>query len=432
MHKIKKYEYPATGIQYNDYWKPNWIKTIEDNNKFTLKGVVASNQLTFDRTRYQNMGFNFSEAAKAAASVNPGISSPASLSGTSKGLTTQSGGSGINGDLLSMIGGAAIDLANPVVSALGGRRADTSGGYEVYTNVADSVAKMGLNPQALAATGGLSALAALPSAFNKVNEYVGKTTNEQVTSGLVSRGYNSEFSPFADKKMLWTDTLFGKGKKKFNKINEQISKTDYQNLLKKKFSDQDSQNTIAANNLTSSVANKNYQQLMGFAKHGGTINPAKLREIVLKVKSPEKPEIVEFEVEVEIEKFANGGNLQNVIPDGALHARKHNLEGDIAEFITDKGIPVITIAEEGEEIINDDGKKVLAEGGEITQHAEIEKEEIIFAKPTTDQLEAYFKQYNEAETEEEKNAILLETGKFLTSEILENTIDNVGLLDKIN
>ena len=412
MHKIPKLQNAWMG---GIYPTPLWQQTIEDNNK-----------LAFDRARYQSMGFNFAEAAKAAVSVNPGISSPASLNSASKGLTTQNGGSGINGDLLSMIGGTAIDLANPVVSALGGRRADTSGGYEVYANVADSVAKMGLNPQVLAATGGLSALAALPSAFNKVNEYVGKTTNKQVTSGLVSRGYNLEFSPFADKKMLWTDTLFGKGKKKFNKINEQISKTDYQNLLKKKFSDQDSQNTIAANNLTSSIANKNYQQLIGYSKKGGTINPAVLRTITSKVKKSE-PIFIE---ELEIEKFENGGTLKNVIPDGALHARKHNLEGDIAEFITDKGIPVITIAEAGEEIINNDGKKILAEGGEITQHAEIERDEIIFSKPTTDQLEEYFKQYSESDSDEEKNRILLECGRFLASEILENTIDNTGIINE--
>ena len=193
------------------------------------------------------------------------------------------------------------------------------------------------------------------------------------------------------------------------------------------------QNMQAGIQNVGNVTNKNYNQLTGvsFAKKGGTINPAILRNITSKVKV-KTPEIVYkiVEIEEEVPKFENGGTLKNVIPDGALHARKHNLGGDIAEFITDKGIPVITIAEAGEEIVNDDGKKILAEGGEITQHAEIERDEIIFSKPTTDQLEEYFKQYSESDSDEEKNRILLECGRFLASEILENTIDNTGIINE--
>ena len=63
--------------------------------------------------------------------------------------------------------------------------------------------------------------------------------------------------------------------------------------------------------------------------------------------------------------FKQGGQM-NVIPEGALHARKNNMEGAGKDF-THKGIPVI----------DDDGK----------QQAEIEREEVIFNKEVTEKLE---------------------------------------------
>ena len=117
---------------------------------------------------------------------------------------------------------------------------------------------------------------------------------------------------------------------------------------------------------------------------------------------------------VPIQQFQQGGVL-NVIPEGALHARKHNLPDDIKEQVTHKGIPVVT----------------YDEGGEITQHAEIEANEIIFSKDATKTLEDYFKEYNKAESDSDKARIATECGKFLASEILENTDDRTGLLSTV-
>jgi len=110
----------------------------------------------------------------------------------------------------------------------------------------------------------------------------------------------------------------------------------------------------------------------------------------------------------------NGGEM-NVIPEGALHARKHNLPEEIANQVTDKGIPVITQ--------DDDGK--------ITQHAEIENSEIIFTKSVSEQLEEWYKEYNTTDESARKKELELECGKFLTSEILENTEDNMGLIEQV-
>jgi len=95
----------------------------------------------------------------------------------------------------------------------------------------------------------------------------------------------------------------------------------------------------------------------------------------------------------------------NVIPEGALHAHKHSI--DIDGEITKKGIPVI-----------------IENGGDITQVAEIERDEIIFTKEVTEKLE----QLRDIGTDE----AAIEAGKLITYEILHNTIDNTGLLNKVN
>lgn len=105
--------------------------------------------------------------------------------------------------------------------------------------------------------------------------------------------------------------------------------------------------------------------------------------------------------------FKQGGQM-NVIPEGALHARKNNMEGAGEDF-TAKGIPVID--NQGE------------------QQAEIEKEEVIFTKDLTEFLEENMKKYNEEDSD--KDAIAIKVGKRLTKELLTNTDDRTGLIDKV-
>lgn len=110
-----------------------------------------------------------------------------------------------------------------------------------------------------------------------------------------------------------------------------------------------------------------------------------------------------------IEEFQNGGSI-NVIPDGALHARKHHME---IEGITKKGIPVVS----------------ENENGELEQQAEIEKEEIIYRIEVTQKLEELSKIfYDDNSTKEQKDEAALEAGKLLTRETLYNTVDNTKKL----
>ena len=105
------------------------------------------------------------------------------------------------------------------------------------------------------------------------------------------------------------------------------------------------------------------------------------------------------------QKFQEGGSI-NVIPEGALHARKHNMD---MEGITKKGIPVVTE--------NKDGS--------VEQQAEIEREEIIYRKSVTQELERLCKiYYNENSTQKEKDEVAMQAGKLLVFETLYNTVDN--------
>lgn len=400
MHKIPKLENAWMG---GIYPTPLWQQTMNNSNNFS--STVE---------RYKRMGFDMTEAAKAAVSINPGLQPPKSLIPSSTGTIVKPKQEFLKSDLGKSLIENSPQIGDAILKNVATEATEQSGWDTAFSKTSDIALNMAFktgNPWLMAGAGVLKGV-------DWLNRYAGKTVKDSGTGKLDVKGYQTEMEKAGK------FTLFGSGKaKKAANLNKE---KQFANLQKFQASNLASQDLLAGQQAYQNTANKNYQQLMGFSKKGGTINPAILRTITFKVKKSE-PIFIE---ELEIEKFENGGTLKNVIPDGALHARKHNLEGDIAEFITDKGIPVITIAEAGEEIINDDGKKILAEGGEITQHAEIERDEIIFSKPTTDQLEEYFKQYSESDSDEEKNRILLECGRFLASEILENTIDNTGIINE--
>lgn len=108
-------------------------------------------------------------------------------------------------------------------------------------------------------------------------------------------------------------------------------------------------------------------------------------------------------------KVNKKGGQMNVIPEGALHARKNHLTevDDMYKQVTHKGIPVITIED----------------GGEVVQHAEVEHSEIIFTKEVTDKMEEYRKQGTDEAA--------IECGKMLVKEILYNTDDRSGVIQTV-
>jgi hypothetical protein len=203
------------------------------------------------------------------------------------------------------------------------------------------------------------------------------------------------------------------------------AKTNADALLKQQQARNQAIGNTGITNQNQLLGGQNYSVLT--AKKGATLqdirNYIKVRNIEKNV--AQNPNLDENLAKSEIQKFQNGGSL---IPSGALHKNKHKLESINPELdgeITKKGIPVISYAEEGDVLeYEKDGKtpKVLAEGGEVIQHAEIEAGEIIFNISLTKKLIELMKK--------DTSEAMIEAGKILARELMEDTTDNTGLLEK--
>ena len=105
--------------------------------------------------------------------------------------------------------------------------------------------------------------------------------------------------------------------------------------------------------------------------------------------------------------FKQGGQM-NVIPEGALHARKNNMEGAGEDF-THKGIPVVD--------------------NEGNQQA---REEWTMSKELTDDVEEWYKEYYKEDiSQKDKDELAIKCGKRITKELLHNTDDRANLIAKM-
>lgn len=201
-----------------------------------------------------------------------------------------------------------------------------------------------------------------------------------------------------------------------NKANKQIHNAQMQQSKMSNIADEAQMAFTASNNPllglgTQLQLNGGYQQNTVKAGKSGLKMDRDFAKRVVKLSKGKKSKVQKIQEEVRAEEvagFKNGGAV-NVIPDGALHAHKHHLENVDEKFeeVTTKGIPVIT-----EE-----------KGGDIKQHAEVEREEIIFNLEVTKQLEKLM--------QDGSDEAAIEAGKLLVYEILENTVDNTGLLNTV-
>ena len=194
------------------------------------------------------------------------------------------------------------------------------------------------------------------------------------------------------------------------KANAQIAEAKRQQNLVSDIN-QEAQDAFAASNysgigLRNELALSGGYRNMAVGRNGMKILDAEsqwAREVLTKAKIRPKEKLEE-----QSPKFAEGGKV-NVIPDGALHAHKHHLEDISPEYeqVTSKGIPVVT-----EE-----------EGGKLKQHAEIERNEIIFRLEVTKKLEELMK--------DGSDDAAIEAGKLLAHEIINNTVDKTGLMEVV-
>ena len=126
---------------------------------------------------------------------------------------------------------------------------------------------------------------------------------------------------------------------------------------------------------------------------------------------PQETENKEIHESQEVEAFKQGGQM-NVIPEGALHARKNNMELAEEGEVTHKGIPVV----------DNDGE----------QQAEVEREEWTMSKELTEDVERWYKKYFNDNTQKmEKEELAIKCGKRIVEELLHNTDDRAGLIQKM-
>lgn len=144
-------------------------------------------------------------------------------------------------------------------------------------------------------------------------------------------------------------------------------------------------------------AGQNYLGMTVGKKGMKLMSVEEARKIIALKKAEETPE-----------KLQNGGNIpgidSSILPEGALHARKNNLSeiNPELEDVTKKGIPV-----------------VAENGGEIQEQvAEIEENEIIFRLEVTKRIEELMK--------DGSDEAMIECGKIITCEVIDNTEDNTG------
>ena len=264
-----------------------------------------------------------------------------------------------------------LDIGTSQISKSQAEAAGLSGGQRILNNIAGILA---------------------PSKW-RANEAMQKTAEAQSVSGAYADAINDIDAAAS---MGGKGYLFGR-----NNINNLINEANRKNAI---LTDVGRINTLRkqsdygqdlATQNQRIYAGTNYAQ-SAVGKHGMKL--ASVDEI---------RRILELRKQEEIQAFQNGGVIGidvNVIPEGKYHAHKNHL-GEINEEyedLTKKGIPVV----------------VHAEGGELEQVAEIEKMELIFRLEVTEKLEELFK--------DGSDEAMIEAGKLVAYEIMENTQDNSG------
>lgn len=218
----------------------------------------------------------------------------------------------------------------------------------------------------------------------------------------MSSGYSASVMDLSDAEELAGKNYFGGGwRKKANdaieraKISDSVLKNINVVNTQRKQSDyyQDLQNQNI-----NRYAGNNYMRTYVGKKGLKLISAEEARKIVALRKSSE------------IEKMQNGGKFasvdESIMPTGALHKELHHLgdnNPELAEDITKKGIPVVTV--------NPDG--------ELEQIAEIERSEWTLSKSLTDRIEALFEQWKKEPSEE----LEIQCGELVVEELRTNTVD---------
>lgn len=269
----------------------------------------------------------------------------------------------------------------------------------------------------------------------EAGNFLTKATGETVEGfdvDINNSGYSSDLMHQESKSSRDFLSLIGLGGLNQGKIQKQLADRNEKAMMALKaanISDEIEFEQEARMNSVDDVLRQNKIALQGgidtsilAAKQGGTLN-----------KKPTAIDILnEWLKEDDIQMAKNGAKLKsieleedpNLLPTGALHKNKNNLD---LENITPKGIPVLQVGKDiNTENINTAEDLQLVD---YQQNAEVEASEQIFSKSLTDIIEEGRNQWNESKHKDKE--ICLEIGKKLCKEILFNNIDNGGVTDKM-
>lgn len=368
---------PSSGLAgFNDY---------QENQQNQAKRNSQKNWLRMAQGGINNNANIISPIAKGIGAISPAFTQMNdTVSDQSLGIRDTISTAAINsGNPIAMAIGAAAKVVDAIGDATGfhiddidkeaSQRAGVSGGARLLNNAMNAIPGNSL----------------VMAAFSPGKTSNAQTFNEQGSSVLA--GYSgSENDVRVAQDLSGKRTLFGIGRKKMNNFiddaNNQvdlINEIGRTNSLRKQ---SDYSRDLAQQNMNR-YAGTNYM-VHAVGKNGMKImSRAELQAILAK------------------QKLQNGGVIgtdTNILPEGALHARLNHLQDgnpDLEET-TRKGIPVLD--EQGNQV------------------AEIEKEEMVLRLELTQRIEELMKDGTED--------AMIEAGKLLVSEIIDNTQDNTGQL----
>lgn len=377
---------------------------LDDMNKMKLGAPGPSKEFTKAAQKNAKSAANVASTGNKmgmSGGLQAGLGAASSMLGglSTSGLTQEQASTreGIR-SAISSAGpiGAIIGAASGVVDAIG-----SATGLNLDNIDADAAKRAGISGKA--ATQGF--INSLPGVSMLVGMFGGRTVKSYKSAEIdqMTNAYGGSVADINAAQALSGKRMLGTGKaNKFireqNRVNNLITDISLESKLRKSNSAGDTYLSQNQNKYTG------YTPQLLLSKKGMKFPELDVARNIINswtVKSTEEPQ-----------KFQLGGKM-NLIPEGALHARKHNLEKVNPELegqITSKGIPVVA----------------QGEGG-VIQQAEIEKEEVIFRKEFTDKLESLYKQYQEDSSDD----VAIEAGKLICYELLKNTDDRSGLIKSI-
>ena len=296
------------------------------------------------------------------------------------------------------ISDAAIQSGNPIAMAIGvGSKLVDAIGAQTRLNLDNIDKEAGKDAGISGAARGFNNLMNyIPGNSMIWGAFASKTQNADIISDEVKDiqgAYGDSYSDLESaQKLSGKRFLFGRRKaNKFineaNETNQKMQDIATTNTLRKQ---SDYGNDIMQQNLNR-YAGTNYMY-NAVGKQGMKLMSIEQAKLILMMRKNVEQE--------ELQIFANGGTI-NIIPEGARHSRLNHLDEvhDDFEDVTKKGIPVVTVTE----------------NGDLEQVAEIERKELILRLEVTQKLEKLMK--------DGSDEAAIEAGKLLVKEIIKNTDD---------